>query len=56
MTTTADPGTAPNTGMYFSPGFSCSLNFANNLNTAKTASIALTYETEYIVEFRGAKQ
>jgi len=56
LTTTADPGAPPNTGMYFSPAFSCSVAFSNNLSTSKVANLALTYETEYIVEFRGAKQ
>lgn len=55
ISTTSAPGTSPNTGMYFSPAFSMAVTLPDN-STGNTGYVNFTFETEYIIEFRGAKQ
>jgi len=53
LNTSANPGTAPNTGMFFCP----SLNFNTELPAnAADGIINYTLEIEFVVEFRGSLQ
>lgn len=45
------PGTAPNTGMYFSPKLHVNLELGA---VAASGTAGFTYEIEYVVEFRGS--
>ena len=48
-----EPGTAPNTGMFFMPELHLNVELAAN---AADGAITMHYEVEYVVEFRGSLQ
>ena len=48
-----EPGTAPNTGMFFMPELHLNIELAAN---AVSGAITMHYEVEYVVEFRGSLQ
>ena len=53
MNCSHEPGTSPNTGMFFMPELHLNIELAAN---AADGKLTMHYEVEYVIEFRGSLQ